>query len=304
MKTIILYVLVLLYAPLLLAVDKSGLFSSIYHQEIILENSDLEALSDIEIVLIPGIISETFSGYFGAQHFHYEKLGLKASRLEASSKSVEETIEKIDEKVRRIKKAGRKVLFISHSLGGLALVDWMMKQDEKSLKIIKGIAFIQSPFFGAPVATVYLENPYYARTLLGPILPFFNTSIETIKYLSVEERRERMKSYLPRLQKLLKSIPVITAGGVSLKHPSIFLPSLNVIGYGCLTYVKQKCLSKKVFKGPFDDSDGMVPFESSKLPFLDFVKLEGVDHGETVLPMPFMSIDRVKMTDVLLKMLL
>ena len=122
--------------------------------------------------------------------------------------------------------------------------------------------------------------------------------------MSLQERIKKMSFTLPRLLLILRRIPVITAGGVSLNHSSIFLPSLNIIGYGCLTHVNQKCLSKKVYYGPYDDSDGMVPFESSKLPFKDYVKLEGVDHGETVLEMPFKSIDRVRMTDALIKMLL
>jgi hypothetical protein len=48
----------------------------------------------------------------------------------------------------------------------------------------------------------------------------------------------------------------------------------------------------------------MVPFEHSKILDKDFVILENVDHGETVLQMPWNNIDRVKMTDALVKMIL
>jgi hypothetical protein len=80
--------------------------------------------------------------------------------------------------------------------------------------------------------------------------------------------------------------------------------SINIIGNGCVTVIRGKCRSKQIYSGPFDDSDGMVPLLSSKLEGVDSIVLEGVDHGETVLAMPYKNIDKVKMTDTSLKLLL
>jgi hypothetical protein len=47
----------------------------------------------------------------------------------------------------------------------------------------------------------------------------------------------------------------------------------------------------------------MVPLESSKLEGADFIKIHEVDHGETVVDIPFMSIEQNLMYESLLKAL-
>lgn len=316
MKTLIL--LILAFSTSVFAADQSDRYQELYKKKVVLEPAHLESLKNTEIVLLPGIVSESFiwedhrgsvdfsilfKDYFGAQLSHYKKLGVQVSRLKGSSKAVSETIAEIDEKVKAIRSQNKKALFVSHSLGGLALLDWIMAQDQDKLSTLRGIVFLQSPFFGSPVASVYFENPYYARTILGPIVPFFNATEETIKYLSVEQRQIVMANYEWYLRDTLKGINVITMAGLSLKSMSLFRPSLNIMGHGCLVYVRG-CRSKEIYSGELDDSDGMVPFYSSKLEDFDFVKIKNVDHGETVLQMPFNNIDRVKMTDVLVRMVL
>lgn len=314
-----LLILVALSSALVIAADQTNSFNEIYEQDVILESTQLESLKNAEIVLIPGIVSETFiwedhrspvnfsilfKDYFGAQLSHYKKLGLSVSRLKGSSKSVKETIQQIDDKIKELASKNKKAVFVTHSLGGLALLDWMMIQDKGTLKSIRSIVFLQAPFFGSPMATVYFENPYHARTIFGPIVPWINASEETIKYLSIGERQKAMSDYQGRLKDVFSGISVITMSGVALHGTSIFRPSLNIIAHGCVTYILNKCRSKEIFPGPHDDSDGMVPFKNSKLENYDFVRIENVDHGETVLQMPFNNIDRVHMTDALIKMTL
>lgn len=307
----VLLLTILLNISALFAADKTEAFKELYQKEIILP----ENLKQKEIILIPGIVSESFywrdnrsvldfafifKNYFGAQEKHYKTAGIPVTRLWASSKSVQATVHEIDEKMKDLAAKGKKAIFITHSLGGLALLDWLMQETETK-DLVESIVFIQSPFYGSPVASVYFENPYLARTLLGPIMPFVHTSEETVKYLSMEESSKRMQNYKPDL---LKDIKVITFGGVSLTSSSIFRPSLNLMAYGCVSWMFSDCRSNIIYNGPYSDSDGMVPFDHSKLPGIDFVKLDKVDHGETVLQMPFNNIDRVKLTDALLKMVL
>lgn len=314
-----LLVLLAFTSSLLIASDQTNLYNEIYKQNVILNSAEVQSLKNSEIVLIPGIVSETFiwedhrstmdfsilfKDYFGAQLSHYKKLGLSVTRLKGSSKSVKETIQQIDDKIKELASKNKKAVFVTHSLGGLALLDWMMEQSKDTLSAIRSIVFLQAPFFGSPMASVYFENPYYARTILGPIVPFINASEETIKYLSIEERQKTMAGYEGRLNDALSGISIVTMSGVSLNGASIFRPSLNIIAHGCVTYIFSKCRSKEIFEGPHDDSDGMVSFNSSKLEDYNFVRIENVDHGETVLQMPFNNIDRAHMTDALIKMTL
>lgn len=300
-----------------LASDLTEAFKAHYASESVLSSRDIQKLKEAEIVLIPGIVSESFiwsdkrgvfdfsllfKDYFGAQLNHYKKLKLEVTRLKASSKSVQETALELEKKFIRLKKKNKKAYFITHSLGGLVLLDYLTQNNVKDQ--VAGIVFIQSPFYGAPVASIYFENPYYARTLLGPIIPFFNTSEETIKYLSVEERSKRMDELESNLPDLFRDIPVVTSGGMALNHKSLFRPSLNIMGYGCITFFKGSCRSRILYPGPYEDSDGMVPYSSTLLPGADTVKLEGVDHGETVLNLPYESLKRARLTDALLKLIL
>jgi predicted alpha/beta hydrolase family esterase len=311
--------LILIATNFAFAADITARYAKIYKQDVILNSAEIQSLKNAEIVLIPGIVSESFiwsdhrgtldfsllfKDYFGAQLAHYKKLGVSVSRLKGSSKSVKETISQIEDKIKELSSKNKKAIFVTHSLGGLALLDWMMEQDKGTLETIRSIVFLQAPFYGSPVATVYFQNSYYARTILGPITPFFNTSEETIKYLSVEKRQKAMADYESRLDEVFEGISVLTMSGVSLNAPSLFMPSLNIIGHGCVTYLFGNCRTREIFKGPLDDSDGMVPFNNSKLENYDFVRIENVDHGETVLQMPFNNIDRVHMTDALIKMTL
>lgn len=300
-----------------LATDLTGLFESTYQKDKILSEADLKKLSEAEIVLIPGIVSESFiwsdkrgvldfsllfKDYFGSQLKHYKKLKLDVSRLKASSKSVKETTLELDKKFSELKKKNKKAYFITHSLGGLVLLDYLA--DNNVQDHVAGIIFIQSPFYGAPVASIYFENPYYARTLLGPIIPFFNTSEETIKYLSLDERKNRMSEIEGNLSEILRDIPVVTSGGLALEYKSLFRPSLNIMGYGCITFFSGSCRSRILYSGPYEDSDGMVPYSSTLLPKVDSVKLYGVDHGETVLNLPYETLKRTRLTDALLKLIL
>ena len=294
-------------------------YSNFYLQETILNKTDLEQLKDLEIILIPGIASETFDStddrsvldlsfyfenYLAAQERHFEKLGLHVTRMRSSSYSITEALFEIHEKMVELKKSGRKAIFMTHSMGGLILLEYLIKMHPEATSNVHGIVFMQSPFHGSPIASVYFQNPYLARSVLGPIMRFVHTSEDSINSLTIESRKKWMNKYSQSINGLIKKIPIITVSGLSLNYPSLMLPSINIIAYGCITVWKDKCLSSKLFAGPYDNSDGMVPFESSRLENADHVKLPGVDHGETVLAMPFRNIDRVKMSSALLKLIL
>lgn len=272
--------------------------------------ADLEVLKSYEVVLIPGIMSETFiasdmrsridlslftKDYFGT-HLRYLKTNsIPARRLKASSKSVLETRNEIEEVLRTSKKP---LIFFTHSLGGMALLDHLLEND-KHWPLLRGIIFMQSPFHGAPVASVVRLHPTLER-----IFPLVNTSPEVVKYLSMEERKDFVTRNRPTLIELTGKIRIITVGGVANGYKSVFAPSVSLIRTGCLETVLGRCIGPKLFNGPFDWSDGMVPFEGSKLPETDFVKLMGADHGETVVNAPHKSLNHKRLTSALLKLLL
>jgi len=284
------------------------------------DSKELAYLQNKEIILVPGILSEVFTwqddrgifdfsflttDYFGSQlKLFKKKYHLSARKIFSSSFSVADTSGLIAKNIIDIKSQNKKAILMAHSLGGLALLDYLLNASEEDLSTIEGILFLQVPFYGSPMATVFLDNPYHADKWLRPILPFFHTSMETIYYLSLETRQIFMNDHLEKIQNLLKKIPTITMSGITNNHRTLFKPAVDVMKSGCIQNSKGKCLTPILYKGPYDLSDGMVSLEASMLSFVDSVVLDGVDHGEPILRLPLQDLDRDVMTESLIKLLI
>lgn len=274
-------------------------------------------LRQYDFYLVPGILSESFiyddrkskadfslltKDYFGAQKDLLLGYEFRTERLLTSSRTVEETKQNIRVALAKTRGSDRKAIFLTHSLGGLALLEELVSSEDQAA--VGGIIFLQSPFQGSPVADVYFKNPYYIDVLLKPLLPFFNTSPETIDYLTTKKRSEFMTTYRDEISALLSKVPVITVAGVANGGLSLFRPAVNLMEYGCMTRAFNHCISPRIYKGSFDSSDGMVPLKSSYLDGADSVILEGADHGETVVNIPHTNFQKERMTEALLKLLL
>ncbi|WP_235046132.1 hypothetical protein [Bdellovibrio bacteriovorus] len=266
---------------------------------------------------MPGILSEAFlkeddrssvsfarltGDYLGEQQALLKNVyKFNSVRLSSSSKSVSEIKVNIRAALNQSAAANRKAVFLTHSLGGLALLEELVDSPIHR-DTVAGIMFLQSPFKGSPIADAYFDNPIYLDKLLGTVIPFFNTSPDTIRYLGIASRSKFMKENSEAIT-AITSIPMITVGGVVNGHKSLFTPAVNIMAMGCLEKVFGQCVVR-LYSGPYDLSDGMVPFESSKLPNVDFVRLDGVDHGETVVNIPYQHYDKAQTTTALLRLLL
>ncbi|MGE9743613.1 hypothetical protein [Bdellovibrio bacteriovorus] len=299
------------------AADLTSVFHKAYADNSQLSLTEQAQLRPFDFYLVPGILSEAFlkeddrssvsfarltGDYLGTQQDLLQKVyKFNSVRLSSSSKSVSEIKENIRKALDQSARAGRKAVLLTHSLGGLALleslVDFPHHRDS-----VAGIVFLQSPFYGSPIADAYFDNPLYLDKLLGTVIPFFNTSPDTIRYLGTASRSQFMKDNSEAILSLTR-IPMITVGGVVNGQKSLFTPAVNIMAMGCLEKVFGHCVVR-LYSGPYDVSDGMVPFESSKLPDVDFVRLDGADHGETVVNIPYQQYDKVRTTTALLRLLL
>lgn len=301
------------------AADLTAAFEQVYKTDPSLTPQEQQRMKAYDFYLVPGILSEIFisedertrfdfsvltGSYFQTQEILLnQKYGFSAKRLSSSSRSFKEIQSNIRESLQASKNRGRKAIFITHSLGGLALLQELV-MNETSQKSVAGILFLQSPFKGSPIANLYQDKTYRADLWLRPLLPFFNTTDETLDYLSTTTRIHFMIDHRQAIQKLISRVPVITLSGIGNGHKSLFKPAIDIMLKGCIQNIFSKCMSEKLFKGPYDRSDGMVPFESSKLLTADYVILEGADHGETVVSIPFETYDKEATTSSLLKLLL
>lgn len=301
------------------ASDLTSDFKKTYSKKLNLTSSEQLAFKKFDFYLVPGILSETFiwedgrsridfsiltRDYFSAQEkLLKKKYGFSAKRLDSSSLSVEEIRTNIRKMLELSLLNNKKSFFITHSLGGLALLDELVLNPHYQ-DGVAGILFIQAPFSGTPMADVYSDYPYHADIWLKPLLPFFNTSEETIRYLGIKSRTEFMEKEKASIGLLIRNIPVLSVGGVANGHKSLFKPAIDIMAQGCIKALFGRCLSRTLHHGPYDDSDGMVPFKSSRLQDADFIKVDKLDHGESVVNVPFESYEKEAFTVTLLKLIL
>lgn len=299
------------------AADLTDQFVAMYDKKPSLSATEKASLKNVDFYLVPGIMAESFRwddgrsvvdfsvltrSYFNAQKKLLKKNGFSVKVLKSSSYSVAQTKKIIAKAIAASVRAQRKAMFMTHSLGGLALLEELL-QNESLQTGVRGVLFLQSPFAGSPMADIYMEGPYYTEVWLKPLLPFFNTSDETVDFLSRKTRSNFMEDNRTSLERLINKLPIITVGGVVNGSRSLFRPTVDVLAHGCVMTLGV-CTTRELYSGPYDVSDGLVPFESSRILHADFIKLAHADHGELVLNVPFESYDKKNLTISLLKLLL
>ncbi len=317
MKTVVLLIVMSLGISVSLAADLTDSFKDLYKNKATLSVAEKAALKAVDIYLVPGIMAESFDwsdtrsyvdfsfatrNYFSTQRRLLKKNGFSAKVIRSSSYSVEETKAEIAKAIGQSTLKNRKTLFMTHSLGGLALLDELVSNEIHQENVL-GVIFLQSPFAGSPMADLYQRYPYQSDVWLKPLLPFFNTSEATVAYLSIPARQVFMEVNAAAITRLINKLPVITVGGVANGARSIFDASVDVLAHGCVKTLG-RCTTRQLHTGPYDDSDGLVPFKSSRLLGADYVKLRNADHGELVVNTPFESYDKKNLTISLLKLLL
>jgi len=290
--------LFILFCSIAQAKDLSKQFEKLYsspaHK---LTRAERESYSHFNFYLVPGILAETFISddsrskidfsFLTGNYFEGElksltkKFGFMAKRLSPSSLSIEETRSNIRAVLEESRREKRKAIFICHSLGGIALLEELIENSEEQNQI-GGIIFLQSPFSGSPLADLFLKNTDSKSKMLGLLLAWLNVGQETIEILTTAYRKQYMQTHFEDILALTRNVRVITLGGVVNDHATLFQPTMPLIE---------------------GESDGMVPFESSKLFDNDFVKLDKADHGELVVRVLFDNFDKEIFTETLLKML-
>ncbi len=294
-------------------------FSQIYNEKQTLTSEELEVLKRNEVVFIPGILAESLnsnderarlkftlllSGYYETQlNLLNNKYNITAKKLKTSSKDINETKRNIQQAAQDAQANGKKVIFISHSLGGLVLLDELTRSTDLQNKV-SGVIFLQSPFQGTELASLVQNPPYYLEKILHPLLPWVNVSQETLTYITPASRKEFMTTYEADIQKLVETIPLFTFSSISNSSRSILLPLIDLNKFGCIkSPANLLCITPTIFKGPYDESDGLIPRRSSFIKAADYIYVDNVDHVELVMPTYFEKYEKEQFTTTILKML-
>lgn len=308
----------LIQSSLFASTNLTGQFLNIYNAKAKLSQNEVAKLKNYDIYLIPGILAETLikndkrtqikltmllKEYYKAQLELLNKTyNIPAKRLQTSSFNIEITKNNIRKVINQAAKNKRKVIFISHSLGGLVLLDELVA-NKNIHHHIAGIAFLQSPFHGTELADLLLNPPWGLEKYVKKLIPYVNISEKTLKYVG-GERADFMKQNKDLIKTIVKKIPTFTLSSTVEANKSIFKPAIDLNESGCLKVLKSRCLTDIIYHGALDKSDGLIPFKSSFIEGADHVVLKNMDHAELVLGTPYETYDREHMTATILRMIL
>ncbi len=317
-------IMLMICSTISLRVEASGKnlsheFVKINNQQLELTASEVKALRQYDIYFIPGILAESLIGsdrrskldislitrdYFETSiNVLQKKYKLNAKRLTTSSSNVNETQANIRKALDESARRGKKALLLSHSLGGLALIEELLV-NPKIQSNIAGIVFLQSPFYGTGLSEVLLDPPFELSKVIEPILPLLNISQETVDYVGIKSRKTFMARHHSKIAKLVSKVPLYTFSSIVESNKSIFKPTIDILQSGCIKNTKNKCITEIFYQGPYDKSDGLIPLRSSFIPGADYVVLNNVDHGEIILNVPFTDYKKEHMTTSWLRLLL
>ncbi|HEX4923733.1 MAG TPA: hypothetical protein VFV50_06590 [Bdellovibrionales bacterium] len=261
--------------------------------------TDLAELRNYKVIFVQGIMGNyvDFMGKlimnkFDQYEYFYEHMdwlksvGVEYERLKTDT---EDTIEANAILVERAVRASSKpVVLVAHSKGGLETL--IALNDSPSLyPKVKGVLFMQSPFYGTPVADYLSDNPVW-DFLANFVLAILGGSNKAMHNLTSYERVPWMQKWDFLVQHVVKELRVLCFSTWKDDEPnrrdSMFEFSRNKV---------------KVDGGI--DNDGLVPWNSMILPNSRYVRFEGHDHGSTVTANKYIQLDRPRFFRSLLQTL-
>lgn len=261
--------------------------------------TDLAHIRDYKVIFVQGIMGNyvDFMGKlimnkFNQYEYFYEHMDwLKAVGVEYERLKIdtEDTIDVNATLVSgAIRASAKPVLLVAHSKGGLETL--IALNDNPSLHSkVKGVLFMQSPFYGTPVADYLSDNPVW-DFLANFVLAVLGGSNKALHNLTSYERVPWMQKWDFIVQYVLKKLSVLCFSTWKdddpSKRDSMFEFSRNKM---------------KVDGGI--DNDGLVPWNSMILPNSRYVKFEGHDHGSTVTANKYIPLDRPRFFRALLQTL-
>lgn len=201
MRTFLIFIVFLLSSSLL-AADLSALYQQ--NKALQFTSSEIKALKKFKILLVPGVLAESFSiqgknqikmGFIFEDGFREQKRLLQAAELDYhylnidTESSPEHNAEMISAE---IEKSAKPVLIYSHSKGGLDTLE-VFRQRPDLMNRVYGWVSVQSPFWGSTIASMMYENKQLRET--GTTLfEWMGGEARGMSSLTVEERKDIMNS--------------------------------------------------------------------------------------------------------------
>jgi len=262
--------------------------------------AQLEKLSAFRILFVPGFLSNSLQYSPKAEKgplgliptFFDEQLNwLRAQGLDAAIVPIESEAGIAHNAgliQAAVKKSRKPVIMICHSKGGLDTLEGLLTSAAMRGKV-KGAVFIQSPFYGSPIADLILKSDVSAIPA-KVALQALGGSLKSLDDLAVKGRKDYQSRNADAILAVTSAIPVISFGSYKNKEKNRIDTVL------------------KLFRDLMADAgiknDGLVPVSSAMLPGSNKISVGGVDHAATVLAVAVPEFDRTRFIQTMLVMLL
>lgn len=189
---------------------------------------------------------------------------------------------------RALKASDKPVLVLSHSKGGLDMLETLRVHPELRPKV-RGWVAQQAPFRGSPVADEFREG-FFLRRFSRWMLEKLGGSEHSMASLSTKERHAYMRRHAAEIRRIAKEVPILTFAS--------FIPRQALHRDTVFRAARDRMESRGI------KNDGLVPVKSTFLAGVERVVVEGLDH---LLPISYslrQSFDQVLHSRALLGMIL
>lgn len=252
---------------------------------------ELTKLRSLKILIVPGVLAESFDSNSGNQikvGFIFEE-GFREQRRLLEKNQINYEYLKFDTEsppsvnakaiIRAIQNSLVPVVIYSHSKGGLDTLE-AFRQRPDLLPKIRGWVSVQSPFWGAPVASLMYDN-----TLLKgsgkTIFEWMGGDVGGMTALTIDERQSYMET--PEVKNLINNI--------KKKTKFLNFASFKVNAFGLDTPLE---LFRNLTQSRAGNNDGVVPLSSALMHShgleVDYVIEANVDH---LMPMTKYRPDKI-----------
>ena len=265
----------------------------------VLSASDIAILQQHQILIVPGFLSDVTAQMrknFGwmvpemKKDFDEQYLWLKNNGITAHKVQIESEASIEDNALRgqaAIENAQKPVILMSHSKGGLDILEALREREDLHHKIAGWLA-IQSPFWGTPVADVWTTSDR-AKKIADGLLKRLGGSSRSLLGMRVAERVPYMRTHEHEILRIMENIPTVIFASWKRDEPgdwdSPFEP-----------FFRDQMAKSEI------RSDGIIPMNSMLIPGAHVIMREGADHVTTIGAIQLKPFNRVKFLQSMLKL--
>lgn len=276
------------------ATDITAEYSRLFSSADQLSARDIGELRGLRVLFVSGFMTEPLlpggeKGRISVPRYFEEHLALLRSLgVDCAVASIESEASVADNAARlasQINASPKRVLLISHSKGGIDVLEALLAYPETRPRV-RAVIALMSPFFGTPIADKVLAGPlsYSAAQLLR----MMGGDKQSLTDLTVARRAAYHARNSAAIEALTREVPFL-----------------------CIAASKRDAAwSYDTLLEPFRDymlglalaNDGLVPAASAVLPGGRYVLLDGMDHLASVIKVKAPVFDRPRFLGTVLKL--